>query len=74
VQFKAGGGTDPAKRFQASFEADNDFVELTGNWKRYTVPLKGKQLTSVISAFTFVLRADDHPLGADIFLAQIEYR
>jgi hypothetical protein len=74
IQFKAGGNTDPSLKYQASFEAEGEFVELSGEWKRYTVSLAGKNLSNVVSAATFVLRADDHPLGADLFIAQIDYR
>lgn len=74
IQFKAGGGTDPSKPHQASFEAEGNFVTLTGEWRRYTVSLQKKDLKSVIAAFTFVLRADDNPQGAEFFLSQIEYR
>ena len=74
IQFKAGGGADPSKKVHASFEAEGDFVTLTGEWKRYTISLAGKNLSSVISAFTFVLRAEDNPHGAEFLLAQIEYR
>jgi hypothetical protein len=74
VQFKAGGGSDPAKKYQASFEAEGDFVTLTGEWARYTVSLASKNLSSVISAFTFVLRSEDNPSGATFVLSEIEYR
>lgn len=74
IQFKSGGATDPAKKYQASFEAEGNVVELAKEWGRYVVPIAGKDLSRVTSAFTFVLRAEDHPLGADIFLAQIELR
>jgi hypothetical protein len=74
IQFKAGGGTDPSKKHQASFESEGDFVTLTSEWVRYTVSLTGKNLSSVISAFTFVLRAEDNSSGATFFLSEIEYR
>jgi hypothetical protein len=74
IQFKAGGGTDPAKKFQASFESESDFVILTGEWKKYSVSIAGKDLSRVISAFTFLLRAEDNPDGAEFLLARIEYR
>lgn len=73
IQFKSGGGTDPAKKHQASFEAEGEPVELSTEWRRYTVPL-GKDLSQVISAFTFVMQAEANSLGADVFLARIELR
>ena len=74
IQFKAGGGTDPTKRYQASFEVEGDFVTLTGYWRRYAVNLKKKDFSSVVSAFTFVLRTEDNSQGAEFFLSQIEYK
>jgi hypothetical protein len=76
VQFKAGGNTDPSKAYQASFEVEGEFVTLKGEWVRYTIrlPDAAKRLKSVISAFAFVVRAEDHPNGATFFLDDIEYR
>ncbi len=74
IQFKAGGGTSPTSQYQASFENEGDFVTLTSEWKRYTVSLSGKNLTQVVSAVTFVLRAEDNPDGAVFFLDDLEYR
>lgn len=73
VQFKAGGGSDPSKKYQASFETEGDFLTLKPEWFHYSVRL-GKDLSSVISAFTFVVRADDNPRGATFLLSGIEYR
>ena len=61
-------------KYHASFEAEGDFVTLRPEWTRYTVSLAGQDLSSVISAFTFVLRAEDNPLGATFLLSQVEYR
>ncbi len=74
IQFKTGGNTDPSKRYQASYEAETDFITLTADWERHAIPIGGKDLTSVISAFTFVLRAEDNPNGAVFFLDDIEFR
>jgi len=74
IQFKAGGGTDPAKKYQATFEASSDFVTLTGQWKHFVVSIAGKDLKRVIAAMTFVLRAEDNPNGAVFYLDDLEYR
>lgn len=75
VQFKAGGGSDPTKKHQASFEVEGDFVTLTEQWKQYTLDLRGKNLSQVIAAFVLVIRAQDlGPEGATLFLDDIEYR
>ncbi|MCX6621792.1 MAG: hypothetical protein NTY38_12100 [Acidobacteria bacterium] len=75
VQFKAGGGSDPAKKYHASFEVEGDFVTLTEEWKQYTLDLRGKNLSQVIAAFVMVIRAQDlGPEGATLYLDDIEYR
>jgi len=75
VQFKAGGHTDPAKPYQASFEVAGDFVLLTEDWKQYTLDLRGRDLSQVIAAFVVVIRARDlGPDGATFYLDDIEYQ
>lgn len=74
IQFKTGGNTDPSKQYQATYEAETDFITLTAEWGRHAIPIAGKDLKSVISAFTFVLRAEDNPNGAVFFLDDIEFR
>jgi hypothetical protein len=68
VQFKAGGGSMPSKRFQASFEAATEFLTLTGEWKRYSISLENKDLSRVIAALTLLIRAEDNPIGAVFYL------
>ena len=74
IQFPVGGVSDPSKKYQASFEKKGEFVTLTAEWKRYTISLAKENLSSVISAFTFVVRSEDNPNGATFFLSEIEYR
>lgn len=73
-QFKAGGGTDPSKKYQATFEAQTAFVTLTGEWKRYVIPVAGKNLSRVIAALTIMLRAEDNPKGAVFYLDDYVYQ
>jgi hypothetical protein len=75
VQFKAGGGTDPTKKYQASFEVESDLITLTEEWKQYTLDLNGQNLSQVIAAFVLVIRGQDtDPAGATFCLDDIEYR
>jgi hypothetical protein len=76
IQFKAGGNTDPTKRFKASFDAAGDFVTLSQNWQQYTLPIPGKaqDLSMVISAFTWVMRARENANGATFYLSEIEFQ
>jgi hypothetical protein len=75
IQVKAGGGTDPKKRNQASFSAESSFLPLGKDWKQYTLDISGKDLSRVMSAFTVAVRAlDVGKQGATVFLDDIEYR
>lgn len=75
VQFKAGGGTDPTKKYPASFEVEGGFVTLSEEWKHYLLNLRGKNLSQVIAAFTMVFRAEDAGSErATVYLDDIEYR
>jgi hypothetical protein len=75
VQFKAGGGSDPAKKYQSSFEVDGDFITLTADWKQYTLDLRGQTLSQVVAAFVLVVRAQDAGAdGATFYLDDIDYR
>jgi hypothetical protein len=75
VQFKAGGGTDPSKPYQASFEVESDFVTLSEEWKQYTLDISSANVKQVVSAITLVMRALDlGEEGACLFLDDIEYR
>jgi hypothetical protein len=75
VQFKAGGSTDPAKRFGASFEVAGDFVTLTEDWKQYTIDISGRDLSNVAAAVVVVIRAQDVGSdGATFDLDDLEYR
>ncbi len=73
IQFKAGGNADPAKKYKASFNVASEFVTLTSDWQQYHLDLRDEDLSSVISAFTFVLRSKDNPKGATFYLGGINY-
>jgi hypothetical protein len=73
IQFKAGGHTNPSKQYQASFAVVGDFITLTPEWSQYTLDIKGEDLSNVVSAFTWVMRAEDNPNGATFYLDDIRY-
>ena len=76
VQFKAGGATNPTKRYQASFEIVGDFVTLTREWKQYFLEIPpGTDLSNVASALIIVIRAQDvDPQGARVYVDDITYQ
>lgn len=73
IQFKAGGNTAPTKKFQASFSVASEFVTLSPDWQQYHLDVQKEDLSSVVSAFTFVLRSVDNPNGATFLLGNITY-
>jgi exo-beta-1,3-glucanase (GH17 family) len=78
LQFKAGGNTNPDRikyPHQASFEAEGDFVTLTEEWKQYSIDLKARDFSQIVSAFAFVVRAlDNRSDSGTFYLDDIEYR
>jgi hypothetical protein len=75
VQFKAGGTTDPNKKYKASFAVAGPFVTLTQDWKQYTLDISSMDLSQVIAGFVLVIKAlDVGAEGATLFLDDIEYR
>lgn len=73
IQFKAGGNTAPTKKYQASFSVASEFLTLSPDWQQYHLDLQNEDLSSVISAFTFVLRTKDNPNGATFLVGSITY-
>jgi hypothetical protein len=79
LHFAAGGQTKAAKRYQSSFEEvwldpDVEFMALTEDWKEYKIGLTGKNLSQVIVAFLFTIRAKDVGSdGATFFLDSITF-
>jgi hypothetical protein len=79
LHFAAGGQTKAGKRYKSSFDEvgldpDVEFVSLTEDWKEYKIGLTGKNLSQVIVAFLFTIRAKDvGPDGATFFLDDITY-
>lgn len=51
IEFFSGGHTDGAKPYQSSFDGLSVTITLTNEWKRYTMDLTGKDMSSVICAF-----------------------
>ncbi|MDD1730410.1 MAG: hypothetical protein LUQ50_15250, partial [Methanospirillum sp.] len=51
----------------------NHNFTLTNKWEKYTIPLQGQNLTSVIRGFGLRLFPDKNPNGATIYLDDIQY-
>jgi hypothetical protein len=70
ANFKMGGisGDHPD-----SDSAETGPVDLTPDWKTYTIDLQGKSLTHIIGGFAWVANSDDNPRGFTIYLDDIRY-
>jgi len=78
LQFKAGGNTNPALKFHASFQAEGEVLRLSRDWKRYEISLKQgnrapPDLSNIVSAFTWVATVDGNPGGLSFYLTGIRY-
>ncbi len=75
LTFKSGGGTDASKPYQDSFAVEMpNAVQLTKQWREYTLDLQGKNVRSVVTGFIFAIDSSDNPNGATFYLADIRFR
>lgn len=58
VEFKAGGISNSAKKYQDSFDESIGRVPLSKEWKQYTLDIGQADLASVIGGFCWVASAD----------------
>jgi hypothetical protein len=69
-EFKVGGISG---EFPDSDSASIGHIDLTKNWTKYTIDLKGKDLSNIIGGFCFAASRDDNPKGFTIYLDDIIY-
>jgi hypothetical protein len=70
IEFKAGGIKG---KYRDSFEVSVGKVNLEKNWVKYTIDLKGMNLSSVIGGFCWVASGSANPNGAVFYLDDIVY-
>ena len=70
TEFKMGGITG---EFPDSDTAAIGPIELTNQWQKFTIDLKGKDLSSVVGGFCWSASKDDNPNGFILFLDDIMY-
>lgn len=63
------GGTEEGDSDQASIEQ----IELTKEWKQYSIDLRGIDKSHIIGGFCFVVNADINEKGATFYLDDIRY-
>lgn len=70
AEFKVGGITG---EHGDSDSASIGPIELTKDWKKYTIDLADKNLASMIGGFCWAASRDDNPSGFDLFLDEIRF-
>ncbi len=70
AEFKLGGITG---RYSDSDVAWIGPVKLKKKWKKYRIPLKGKDLSYINGGFCFVVLKSDNPRGCTFYLDEIRY-
>lgn len=70
AEFKVGGITGT---YSDTDSASIGPIDLTKEWKKYTIDLKDKNLSHIIGGFCWAASGDDNPDGFVIFLDEIRY-
>ncbi|MCX5705723.1 MAG: choice-of-anchor J domain-containing protein [Candidatus Omnitrophica bacterium] len=71
---KVGGiGSDGKKPYPDSLSVEIGPIELTNDWKQYTVNLSGKDLSYVSGGFAWVANADLNPEGATFYIDDVKF-
>lgn len=74
VEFRAGGLGHIKTRHRDSFDVSAGKLRLTPAWVEYVIYVSDADLSSVITPFCALLRREDHPGEATIYLDDITYR
>lgn len=71
VQFKIGVRQEPDMPYRDSARLATGKIKLKSSWTKYTIPLRGADLSRVLSAFVWVVEASDKPIT--FYLDDIQY-
>lgn len=71
--FEAGGIQNPEEEFQDSFHTSTSVINLTKQWKKYSIGLAEANLSTVIGGFCWVTNKAQNPEGCVIYLDNIYY-
>lgn len=69
-EFKVGGITG---EYPDSDSASVGPIELTNQWQKYAIDLKGKDLSNIIGGFCWSASKDDNPNGFVIYIDEIQF-
>jgi hypothetical protein len=70
AEFRVGGITG---EYPDTDSASSGPMELTNQWKQYSIDLNGKDLSTLIGGFAWAASKDDNPDGFTIYLDDIAY-
>jgi len=70
AEFKMGGITG---EYSDTDSVTMGPIELTKEWKQYTLDLSGKDLSNIIGGFCFALSKEDNPNGCIFYIDDIIY-
>ncbi len=70
AQFRVGGLEGPSPD---SDMVTSDPVMLTSQWRQYSLPLEGRDLSRVVGGFCWSISKADNPQGAVFYLDDIRY-
>lgn len=73
VEFKMGGIRAGGASYHDSADASLGFVTLVGEWRQFSIELRGKDLSNVIGGFAWIARSTDNPSGLTFFVDDIAY-
>ena len=72
-EFKVGGIFDSKFPFHDSFgPKSTDVVTLSKEWKRYSISLKGENLSNIIGGFCWVTNTYDNPSSCRIYIDDVK--
>jgi hypothetical protein len=71
VEFKVGVRQEPHMPYRDTARLATGKVKLRSSWTKYVIPLRGADLSRVISAFVWVVDAADKPIT--FYLDDIQY-
>lgn len=74
AEFKVGGIKSTSKPYRDSFgPISTGVIQLTNEWKEYSIDLKKQDLTMVIGGFCWITNATQNPQSCTIYIDEIQF-
>ena len=71
VEFKSGGIDQAGLANRDSYQVSLGTIQLTKEWRQWTINLEGANLSSAIGAFAWIATKDSNPNGVTFYLDDI---